>query len=60
MTNGLAYHYHLDMSTFMLRDIRGGFEFSLRKQNSPSSAASQQGLYCLPMSDKKGRQAYMS
>ena len=54
--------YHLDKSTFILRDIRSNFHFSMKFQanrsriapdETPRFAASHLGLICLPMSHKK-------
>ena len=42
VTNGLAHHYHLVVSTSIFRDTRSDFIFY--------SAASYLGLYCLPES----------
>ena len=69
LTNGIAHHYHLDKSTFILRDIGCvlNFLFDLSMEflkanrkapdGTPRSVASHLGLYCLSMSHKKGRQA---
>ena len=69
MRNGLAHQYHLGEPTIIFRGTRSDFEFlfhfsmkfleTSRKapDGTPRSVASHQGLYCLPMSYKKGRQA---
>ena len=65
MTNRLAHCYRLGESTFNLRDIRSDFEFltqssmkflyanRIAPDGTPRSAASHQGLFCLPLSHKK-------
>ena len=70
VTNGLSHPYHLDGSTFINRSIRSDFSFlfhfsmKFMKANriAPDGtlrfAASHLGLFCLPISYKKGRQAY--
>ena len=66
LMNGFSHHYQLGESTFIFRGVKSDFlnfiqffdENSPSKQNSPSgtthSAASHLGLYCLPMSHKRG------
>ena len=65
VTNGLSNHYHLDESTSIHRDIRSNFlflfHFSSANRIAPDvtppkapKAASHLGLFCLPMSHKKG------
>ena len=65
VTNGLSNPYHLDESTFILRDIRSNFSFAFHVSKKFMSAnriapdgtlrfaASHLGLFCLPMSNKK-------
>ena len=65
MMNGLSHSYHLDESTFILRDIRSYFKFltnffmkfllanRIAPDGAPLSAVSHLGLFYLPMSHKK-------
>ena len=65
VTNGCSGRYHLDESTFIFRDFRSVFSFlfhfpikiiqanRIAQDGMPQSAASHQGLFCLPMSHKK-------
>ena len=65
MMNGLSHSYHLDESTFILRDIRSYFEFltnfsmkflltnRIAPDGAPLAAVSHLGLFCLPMPHKK-------
>ena len=66
VTNGLSHPYHLDESTFIYMGIRSGFSFlfhflmkimsanRIAPDGMPRLAASNLGLFCLPMSHKKG------
>ena len=66
MTNGLVHHYHLGESTLIVRGIRDDFEFlfhfsmkflkadRIAPDGTTHSAASHLGLFCLPMSHKRG------
>ena len=59
--NGLSHPYHLDESTFILRDTRCNFSFlvhftmkimyanRIAPDGTPRFAASHLGLFCLPM-----------
>ena len=70
MANGLACHYHLEMSTVLYRGIRSDFDiffhFSMKflqanriaPGGKPYSAASHLALYCLPISNKKDARLY--
>ena len=70
LTNGFSHHYHLSKSTFIFRGVRSDFYFlshfsmkflcanRIAPDGTPRSAASHLGLFGLPMSHKKGRQAY--
>ena len=65
VTNGLSHPYQFDESTFVFRGIKSDFSFSFHfsmKIMSANSiapdgtlrfAASNLGLFCLPMSHKK-------
>ena len=65
LTNGFSHCYHLDESTFTLRDARGDFYYfshfsvtfpcanRIAPNGTPRSAASHLGLSCLPMSHKR-------
>ena len=57
--NGLSHLYHLDESTFILRDIRSNFSFLLHfsmkfvsANRIAPDAVSHLGLFRLPMSHK--------
>ena len=66
VTNGLSNPYHLDESTFVLRDIRSNFTFlfhfsmkflqanRIAPDGTPHFTASHLGLFSMPMSHKKG------
>ena len=74
VTNGLSHPYHLDESTFIFRGVRSKFSFAfhfsmkfmkangMAPDGTPHFAASHLGLFCLPMSHKKGARlgAYIS
>ena len=65
LTNGFSHHYQLGESTFILRGVRGDFQFfnnflmkihlanRIAPDGTPRSAASHLGLFCLPMSHKR-------
>ena len=67
MTNEISHPYNLDESTFNSRGIRSYFFFHFSKKfvlanriatdGMPHFAASHLGLFCLPLSHKKGCQA---
>ena len=67
MTNEISHPYNLDESTFNSRGVRSYFSFffifvlanRIASDGTPHFAASHLGLFCLPMSHKKGCQAYM-
>ena len=64
LTNGFSHHYHLGESSFIFRGVRCDFYFlshfstkflhanRIAPDGTPRSAASQLGLFCLPMSHK--------
>ena len=66
MTNGFSHYYHLGEFTFIYRGIRSDFQYSnkflmkiplanrIAPDGTPRSAASHLGLFCLPMSQKRG------
>ena len=65
MTNGLSHPYHLDQSIFISRGIRSDFSFlfhfsmkimkanRIAQDGTPRFAASNLGLFCLPVSHRK-------
>ena len=63
MTNGLSHPYHLDGSTFIIRDVRSILSFSFHffdknhvrvpPDGMPRPAVSHLGLFNLPISHKK-------
>ena len=61
LTNGFSHCYHMDDSTFIFRGIRSDFlyfiqffdENRIAPDGTPRTAASQLGLFCLPMSHKR-------
>ena len=66
----LCFHYHLDESIFILRDVMSifslSFHFSMKfvkanriASNGTPHFSAHLGLFCLPMSHKRGRQANM-
>ena len=66
LTNGFSHHYQLDEPTFIFRDVWSIFYFSsdfsmkflsanrIAPDGTLRIAASHLGLFCLPMSHKRG------
>ena len=64
VTNGLSHPYHSDESTFIFWSSGSDLSFSFSEENheskqiapdgTPRFAASHLGIFCLPMSHKKG------
>ena len=66
VTNGISHPYNLDESTFIFRGIGSKFTFSshfsmkimsanrIAPDGTPRFVASHLGLFCFPLSNKKG------
>ena len=71
VTNGLSHPYQMDESIFIIKgsgcDFSFLFHFSMKfmsenriaPDGTPRFVVSHLWLFCLPMSNKKGRRAYM-